>query len=65
MGDTFNDGNSDEKPTHQVTVGDFYIGKYEVTQGQWKAVMGSNPSSFTACGDNCPVEQVSWNDIQT
>ncbi|MEI6207530.1 MAG: SUMF1/EgtB/PvdO family nonheme iron enzyme, partial [Desulfuromonadales bacterium] len=64
-GDTFNDGNSDEKPTHQVTLGDFYIGKYEVTQGQWKAVMGSNPSGFTACGDNCPVEQVNWNDVQT
>ena len=43
---------------------DFYIGKYEVTQGQWKAVMGNNPSSFSSCGDNCPVEQVSWNDIQ-
>ena len=65
MGDTFGDGYSNETPTHQVTLSDFYIGRYEVTQGQWKAVMGSNPSSFTACGDNCPVEQVSWNDIQT
>lgn len=35
-----------------------------VTQGQWKAVMGKNPSKFTACGDNCPVEQVSWDDVQ-
>ena len=42
----------------------YEIGKYEVTQGQWKAVMGSNPSSFKDCGDTCPVEQVSWNDIQ-
>ncbi len=40
------------------------IGKYEVTQGQWKAIMGTNPSYFAACGDNCPVESVSWNDIQ-
>jgi hypothetical protein len=37
----------------------YEIGKYEVTQGEWKAMMGSNPSKFTACGDNCPVEQVS------
>ena len=56
------DAYSDEKPAHRVTVGDFYIGKYEVTQAQWKAVMGSNPSSFK--GDNLPVERVSWNDVQ-
>jgi formylglycine-generating enzyme required for sulfatase activity len=42
----------------------YEMGKYEVTQGQWKAVMGSNPSKFVDCGDTCPVEQVSWNDIQ-
>jgi formylglycine-generating enzyme required for sulfatase activity len=42
----------------------YEMGKYEVTQGQWKAVMGGNPSSFIECGDNCPVEQVSWDDIQ-
>jgi hypothetical protein len=42
----------------------YELGKYEVTQAQWKAVMGDNPSRFTECGDNCPVEQVSWNDIQ-
>ena len=41
----------------------FDIGKYEVTQGQWKAVMGSNPSHFQS-GDNYPVEMVSWDDIQ-
>ena len=41
---------------------DFFIGKYEVTQALWKAVMGSNPSKFK--GDNRPVEQVSWNDCQ-
>ena len=64
MGDTFGDGESEEKPVHEVCVDDFYIGKYEVTQGQWKAIMGSNPSHFSNCGDNCPVESVSWNDIQ-
>ena len=42
----------------------FYIGKYEVTQGQWKAIMGNNPSKFDECGDNCPVESVSWNAAQ-
>ncbi len=56
------DAYDDEKPTHSVTLSDYYIGKYEVTQAQWRAVMGSNPSHFT--GDNNPVEQVSWDDIQ-
>jgi formylglycine-generating enzyme required for sulfatase activity len=46
-----------------VTLNNFSIGKYEVTQAQWKAVTGTNPSKFIGC-DNCPVEQVSWNDIQ-
>ena len=53
----------DEKPTHRVSLSSFYIGKYEVTQALWKAVMGSNPSRFE--GDNLPVEKVSWNDCQT
>jgi len=57
-----NDGDGDEKPLHTVTVDDFYIGKYEVTQKQWKEIMGNNPSYFI--GDNLPVEQVSWNDVQ-
>ena len=53
----------DEKPTHRVTLtNDYYIGKYEVTQALWQAVMGNNPSKFK--GDNLPVEQVSWNDCQ-
>lgn len=64
MGDTFGDGYAEEKPVHEVCVDDFYIGKYEVTQGQWKAVMGNNPSSFSSCGDNCPIENVSWDDAQ-
>ena len=55
--------NSDEKPIHQVTlINDYYMGKYEVTQALWEAVMGSNPSYFK--GDNLPVEKVSWNDCQ-
>jgi formylglycine-generating enzyme required for sulfatase activity len=53
-----------EKPVHEVCIDDFYISKYEVTQKQWREVMGSNPSHFNECGDNCPVEQVSWNDAQ-
>jgi formylglycine-generating enzyme required for sulfatase activity len=52
----------DERPVRNVTVSDFYIGKYEVTQAQWVAVMGSNPSHFY--GDNLPVEEVSWDDAQ-
>ena len=56
------DASSNEKPTHSVKLSDFYIGKYEVTQAQWKAVMGTNPSNWK--GDNLPVENVSWNDIQ-
>jgi formylglycine-generating enzyme required for sulfatase activity len=64
MGDTFGDGYDSEKPVHEACVDDYYIGKYEVTQGQWQAVMGSNPSNFKNCGDNCPVESVSWNDAQ-
>ena len=52
-----------EKPVHRVTLtNDFYIGKYEVTQKLWKAVMRSNPSYFK--GDDLPVEGVSWNDCQ-
>ncbi|MDD5059282.1 MAG: SUMF1/EgtB/PvdO family nonheme iron enzyme [Sideroxydans sp.] len=54
-----------ESPLHRVTIGNaFALGKTEVTQGQWKAVMGDNPSGFTSCGDNCPVEKVGWNDAK-
>ena len=56
------DADSDEKPVHSVTLSSYYIGKTEVTQALWKAVMGSNPSNFS--GDILPVECVSWNDCQ-
>ena len=65
MGATSEQGSdawNDEKPAHQVTLSDYYIGQTEVTQALWKAVMGSNPSDHR--GDNLPVEQVSWDDCQ-
>lgn len=56
-------GPEDEKPPHEVQISQpFYMGKYEVTQLQWEAVMGTNPSHFL--GPSLPVEQVSWNDTQ-
>jgi formylglycine-generating enzyme required for sulfatase activity len=60
---------SDENPTHPVTLSAFYIGRYEVTQAQWQAKMGSNPSYFVPANGYSsdttkPVEQVSWNMIQ-
>ena len=58
------DTDSDEKPVHQVTLSDYYIGETEVTQELWQAVMGSNPSYFTS-SPQLPVEKVSWNDCQT
>lgn len=66
MGGTSEQGSeaeSDEKPTHSVTLSSYYICKYEVTQALWRAIMGSNPSNFK--GDNLPVECVSWDDCQT
>lgn len=56
------EGESDEQPVHNETVGTFYIGKTEVTQRLWTAVMGSNPSNFR--GENLPVENVTWYDCQ-
>jgi formylglycine-generating enzyme required for sulfatase activity len=55
----------DERPSHQVTLNSFYIGKYEVTQEEWQEVMGSNPSYlyFYDC-PKCPVASVSWDDCQ-
>ena len=56
------DSDPDEEPIHQVTLtNDYYMGKFEVTQEEWVAVMDSNPSYFS--GTNLPVDNVSWNDI--
>ncbi|MCP4717717.1 MAG: SUMF1/EgtB/PvdO family nonheme iron enzyme [Deltaproteobacteria bacterium] len=55
---------SDEWPRRTVTVPPFTMSAHEVTQGEWIKVMGSNPAHFSHCGDDCPVEQVSWNDVQ-
>jgi len=61
-GETGRYGNEKE---HKVTINNsFYMQTTEVTQGQWRAIMGSNPSKFGDCGDNCPVEMVSWDDTQ-
>ena len=57
-----NNGYYNEKPVHKVCVDDFFVGKYEVTQYQWKEIMGSNPSHFKL--DDRPVENVSWNNVQ-
>ncbi|MFR2510337.1 SUMF1/EgtB/PvdO family nonheme iron enzyme [Odoribacter laneus] len=56
-----NEARDDEKPVHTVTLNNYYIGKYEVTQSEWKVVMGSNPSFLK--GNNLPVENVCWDDI--
>ncbi len=54
----------DAMPVHQVVLKGFWVGKCEVTQGQWQGLMGSNPSDFSSCGADCPVERVSWEDVQ-
>ena len=55
---------SEERPVRKVNVSSFLMGKTEVTQAQWQAVMGNNPSMFIRCGDDCPVEQISWYEAQ-
>ena len=62
MGATSSHADNDEKPVHNVTLSDYYIGETEVTQELWQAVMGKNPSYSK--GNKKPVEQVSWNDCQ-
>ena len=57
-------GGNDERPLTRVRISQgFYLGKTEVTQAEWQAVMGSNPSKFSGCG-RCPVETVTWEDVQ-
>jgi len=53
------DCDSWENPAHAVKISDFYIGKYEVTQDEWEAVMGDTPANNSGCG-NCPIEQINW-----
>jgi formylglycine-generating enzyme required for sulfatase activity len=56
---------SNQSPPHTVTLTKaYYMMEHEVTQGEWSAVMGSNPSKFSSCGPTCPVERVSWDDAQ-
>ncbi|WP_353484869.1 SUMF1/EgtB/PvdO family nonheme iron enzyme, partial [Haliscomenobacter sp.] len=62
MGSDDPEAYDDEKEIHAVTLPDFAIGKYPVTQALWAAIMGDNPANFQ--GANRPVEQVSWEDAQ-
>lgn len=58
--------NEVERPVHQVTISkDFWMGQFDITQKQWQAVMGNNPSGNQAAGPDAPVEQVSWRDVQS
>lgn len=58
-------GRDQDERQHEVTLSQgFYLQRTEVTQGQWRAVMGHNPAFFLNCGDHCPVEQISWEDAQ-
>lgn len=61
MGDTFGDGQKEEKPAHEVTLDSYYISKYEVTQKEYEELMGNNPS-FADKGGNYPVNEVTWYD---
>ncbi len=57
------EGRHDNETQHEVTITRaFWLQSTEVTQGQWRAVMGTSPSYFSSCGDDCPVETVSWED---
>jgi formylglycine-generating enzyme required for sulfatase activity len=62
-GDTFGDGDYDEKPVENTCLNDFYLGRFEVTQKEWIKIMGDNPSKFKKCGDTCPVESVSYGTV--
>lgn len=66
MGDVFGDGEVEEQPVHEVCLDDFYMGRLEVTQGQWRKAMGDDPSRDPACrgNDACPVDSVTWEDAQ-
>jgi formylglycine-generating enzyme required for sulfatase activity len=58
-------GNGDEKPMSRIFISEpFYLGKFEVTQREWKLIMGTKPSYFNKCGEDCPVEDVSFEQVQ-
>ena len=67
MGSPFGEeGRQNDELDHKVCLRhNFMMSKYEVTQALWQAVMGKNPAYFKGCGKNCPIENVSWNDVQT
>lgn len=64
MGSRDGEGDEDEHPIHRVRIRSFAMGKFEVTQGQWRALMGTQPSGFRRCGEDCPVEEISWDDAK-
>jgi len=56
-------GGKGEKPQHPVKLNDFHISAYEITRGQWREIMGDDPSLFSFSCDDCPVDNVSWEDV--
>ena len=65
MGSASRHALDNERPVTRVRISrGFWLGKYELTQRQWESVMRSNPSGFRNCGGDCPVDSVSWNDVQ-
>jgi formylglycine-generating enzyme required for sulfatase activity len=60
MGRTTGTGGGNELPTHSITLNSFYLGKYEITQGEYEAILGSNPASGAGEGEDFPVYEVSW-----
>ena len=65
MGSTSDEADDNEQPLTRVRISRaFELGKHEVRQAEWEAVMGSNPSRFDECGPDCPAERVSWDDVQ-
>lgn len=63
-GDSIGEGGENERHVQRVCVDDFSIAKYETSQALWRSVMNANPSVFGACGPSCPVENVTWYDVQ-
>jgi formylglycine-generating enzyme required for sulfatase activity len=61
-GDWMTGCSDSEKPPHKVCLNGFWIGRHEVTQQQWRRLIGNNPSDAQRCGNQCPVEEVSWNE---